>query len=456
MKQQTMKLVKQSFLLAMIGVLLFTSSCEEKDEVKTYEVKVQLVYPEPYQPNGAVAVKLTNLQTNGSFEAVTNAAGLATFTVNAGTYEISASETRPIDFNTIIFNGLRSGIIVSDAWTGETLELPLSESKTSQLVIKELYIGGCQKDDGSGNFQRDPYVILYNNSDRAVSLDNLSLGAPLPGNAHATNNFIANGELSYKNEGWIPAGFGIWSIQGNVSLDPGKQLVIAINNAVDNTVTYRNSINFAHAEYYCTYDIAVWNNTTYYPAPSQVIPSSHYLKAYKVAGATGNAWTLSVSSPAFFIFIPKGVTPEAFAANANNIVLHGTGASQVNLKTPVEWIVDGVEVYQSGQTASKKRLTDVVDAGYVSHTNAQGYTLYRNVDKEATEAIPGNAGKIVYGYNLGTVGVTVNNSVIEGGTTDPSGIDAEASIKAGARIIYKDTNNSTNDFHQRVRASLRD
>ncbi len=31
------------------------------------------------------------------------------------------------------------------------------------------------------------------------------------------------------------------------------------------------------------------------------------------------------------------------------------------------------------------------------------------------------------------------------GSTDPSGIDAEASIANGAVIIYKDTNNSGND-----------
>ena len=41
------------------------------------------------------------------------------------------------------------------------------------------------------------------------------------------------------------------------------------------------------------------------------------------------------------------------------------------------------------------------------------------------------------------------------GSTDPSGIDAEASIKNGAVIIYKDTNNSTNDFHQRRQASIK-
>ena len=70
--------------------------------------------------------------------------------------------------------------------------------------------------------------------------------------------------------------------------------------------------------------------------------------------------------------------------------------------------------------------------------------LYRNVDKAATEALPENEGKLVYQYALG-----VDSS------TDPSGIDAEASMKNGAHIIFQDTNNSTADFHERQKCSLR-
>ena len=91
-----------------------------------------------------------------------------------------------------------------------------------------------------------------------------------------------------------------------------------------------------------------------------------------------------------------------------------------------------------------KRLTADVDAGYVWLTNYQGHTLYRNVDKTATEALPENEGKLVYNYTLGV-----------DGSTDPSGIDAEASMKQGAHIIFQDTNNSSNDFHERAKCSLR-
>ena len=96
------------------------------------------------------------------------------------------------------------------------------------------------------------------------------------------------------------------------------------------------------------------------------------------------------------------------------------------------------------ESASVKRLTDDIDVGHVSLTNAQGHVLYRNVDKASTEALPENAGKLVYNYSLG-----VESS------TDPSGINAEASMKNGAHIIFMDTNNSSVDFHERQKCSLR-
>ena len=83
------------------------------------------------------------------------------------------------------------------------------------------------------------------------------------------------------------------------------------------------------------------------------------------------------------------------------------------------------------------------------HTCKLGHTLYRNVDKEATEAIAENAGKLVYNYAGGT-----SDAGVPYGSTDPSGIDAEKSIANGAKIIYKDTNNSSYDFHERMFASL--
>jgi len=440
--------INKSLALVIISVLMGCfNSCKKEDEgVKTFTLRVQLVYPAGYQAVEGIVVTL-----NGGVSTVTSntdASGIAEFEVIAGIYEAMASETRTEDRKYVLFNGVKSGIVVTDAWTDEVVEIDLTESKTSQLVIKELYNGGCQKTDGSGVFQNDQYVILYNNSSETVSLRQLALATTFSSNSNVTNNFLVDGVLTYETEGWQPAAFGLWYFDSDVQLAAGEQIVIALQRAIDNASVepFGNSINFAKASYYAAYDPTVWSNATYYPAPSEVIPSSHYLKGLKFPGVTSNAFTLSVNSPGFFIFQPaEGRDLVAFVNEADNRTTHGTSASQAALKTPVDWVVDALEVFVKGNANNKKRFPASLDAGYIEFTNQQGYTLYRNVDKTLTEAIPENEGKIVYNYNLG-----VDES------TDPSGIDAEASIKQGARIIYKDTNNSTNDFHLRSRASLRD
>ena len=148
-----------------------------------------------------------------------------------------------------------------------------------------------------------------------------------------------------------------------------------------------------------------------------------------------------------FIFQTKGVTPHDYATNVANII-YAPGAAQTkvnaNLRMPNEWVLDAIEVFNTAYIAnSNKRFPAEIDGGSVQMTNKMGYTLYRNVDKEETEKLPENQGKLVYGYTMGV------------STGDPSGIDAEASIKNGAHIIYMDTNNSTNDFHERKAFSIK-
>ncbi len=312
-----------------------------------------------------------------------------------------------------------------------------------QIIIKEVYNGGCQKDDGSGFFQQDKCIILYNNCPKRAVVNNLCFAFATPYNSQANNkNYDETGKLVYEDEGFTPALNGIWYYPYSLVIEPWSQVVINIQGAIDNTQTYSQSVNYANPDYYCMYDPeSGFNNTSYYPTPADVIPSSHYLKAVNYGVA--NAWPLSVSSPALFIFQPQGVTPEAFATNANNLWYSPNethDAVHATVKVPNEWIIDAVEVFSAAdKDKNMKRLTADIDMGYVYLTNKQGHTLYRNVDQEYTEERSENAGKLVYGY---------------GG--DPSGIDAEASIKKGAHIVYLDSNNSQDDFHERDKCSLRD
>ena len=432
----------KKYLFVMLCALFFLSACSVDDNgYQTYKMSVQVTYPSGrnWNPEG---VTVTLKDSYGTlYNAVTDQSGKAEFSVPVGIYQVVSSDRQAAEGYAYYYNGLKNGVLVSAQPEKETkVTIDFTESKSGQIIIKELYIGGCQKLP-SGAYSNDKYCILYNNSDQTATLENLCFGFVLPINAHVANdNYTSDGTLNYESEGFIPAGFGIWYFQQALTLEPGKQAVVAIYGAIDHTVTYPSSVNLSKADY-CMYDIADFSSAAMYPAPDASIPTEHYLLAEKYG--QGTAWAIGNFGPGFFIFTTEGTTPEEFA-HTTDYWYNGGSATAPNrcLKIPTHWILDAVEVFNEPNVAkSKKRLTVAVDAGYTLLTQSYGHTSYRNVDKKATEAIPENEGKLVYGYRYGE---------------DPNGIDAEASLKNGARIVYMDTNNSTNDFHQRSQASLKD
>ena len=444
------KIIKNSIWTLAAAMLSFVSTgclnSGEDEGTKTYDVTVQLEYPEGYAAQQGITVVMAS-QQSGTFEAQTDETGAASFTLIAGIYSVAATDVRADSGVKTILSGSISQTAVP-VTAGDVIALQLTASATSQIIIKELYNGGCKKDDGT-NFQYDRSVVLYNNSDMPASLKGLCVAMAGPYNAQAANPFYDGGKLIYDlgDNAWIPAADAFWTFgDTNEVIAPYENLVLAINGAVNNTTTVSNSIDLSNPSYWVLYDPEIgYTNTTYHPAPSENIPTSHYCKAYQRIGM-GNAWSLSNTSPGFFLFMaPEGVDLAAWCQNTDN---QDYTWSMGCYTIPTSWILDGIEVYAAANENNQKRLVASVDAGYVELTNYNGYTLYRNVDKDATEALEENAGKIIYGYSLGTADQP-------NGSTDPSGIDAEASIAAGAHIIYKDTNNSSSDFHQRSKSSLK-
>ena len=392
-------------------------------------------------------IQLRNISTGSVFTQPTDQQGIATFSVTPGLYEASTSQTRTTAGNEYYsYNGTSGQItILSNQQTSASILL--KRATISRLVIKELYCGGCMADDGVTAFQYDKYVILYNNSAEPASYDNLCFGMGAPANAQANNNnYTADGRLNYEGEGFTPVWNGIWYFPATLTIEPYSQVVVNIHGAINNTLTISQSVNFANPDYYCMFDPeSGYNNQRYCPTPSEVIPTAHYLKA--VVYGQGNAWPLSNSSPSIVLFQTKGASPTDFAQDNANYWYDGGGTSAIKrcVKVPNEWIIDAIEVFSSDYaTQCVKRLTADIDAGYVWMTNKKGHSVYRNVDLQATMMLPENKGRLVYGYSLG-----VDTS------RDPSDIDAEASLAAGAHIIYQNTNNATNDFHERQLCSLR-
>ncbi len=428
-------------LILLFTIAFFALACKKAERFDLHRAVIQLEYPQggAFGPTAGVKVRL---RANGNiFEAPTDASGRAVVEVPADVYDVSASDSRKSGTSVFNYNALNTNqTIVNNIEDEAAITLKLGESKSSQLVIKEILVGGTPFDNGAGVFNYDGYIIIYNNSDFVCTTNNLCITSIGPANAHASNPFYGtDGKLNYENEGYVPAASGFWYFSQPLVLQPGEQAVVALYQAVNNAATHSKSINFENPNYYAMFDMtSTYKNATYYKSPSAVIPANHYLKA--VSYGTGNAWTPGVLSPGLFIFEPQGITPQALAADVSYTV------NSSYKKIPVDWVLDAMESYLLNNQNSKKRFPSTVDAGYVYHINSKGYSLYRNVNAEATLAIPQNAGKIIYGYDLGTTSI--------GGSADPSGINAEASIRNGARIVYQDTNNSTNDVHLRLKAFL--
>ncbi len=428
--------MKKIIYIILVAAAAFTA-CKKDEGAKINDVTVQvLIDNEPV--TDAVEVTVTDKSSSTAYKATT-VGGTATFQLVAGIYEATATLYK----ESSIYNGTNSAVTVVDGGAN-SFTLNLTASTTSQVIIKELYFGGCMDNAGAKDYALDKYVILYNNSPVEADASKFAFAIANPANSNATNYYLKDGNLTYSD--FIPAWNAVWWFQKDVKIAPYSQIVISITGAIDHTATYSNSVNLSGADY-VFYDPEVFGNVSYYPAPSASISADNYLKTY--CYGLGSAWAISKTSPAFFIFSPEGTTAKAFVTNPENVE-SPTGKPAFNCaKIPVAWIKDGVEVFDNANIQkSNKRLLDSVDAGYIGFTNKNGYTVYRNVDKEATEALGENAGKLVYNYAGGTADE-------EGGSTDASGIDAEASIANGAHIIYKDTNNSKNDFHQRKVASIK-
>jgi len=403
-------------IIAMMCIMMTAcdSNIDEPDEYTTQLVRIQVQGDLPVKEG--IAVRMTD-DKGMVFSQQTNGEGIAIFNVPVGIYDIVVSHVAtPKDGWRTVFNGSVSNVAVRSNGDHH-VSLPVTMATTSAIIIRELYVGGCQRDDGSGWYYRDKYVIIVNNSDQRVVLSGLCLAIATPYNSYGINkNYDESGQLNYENEGFIPAASSFWYFQDEeVTFEPWEQKVIALNGAIDHTLTYSNSVNLANEQYYCTFDIEHYSSTSAYPSPSDLIPTSHYLKAVRYGDQMESAWPLSNTSPAFFIFTPpEGMTPLEFGNDATN-VWYDEGRALPTFacrKVPVDNILDGVEVFSAAWEEASKRLTSSVDVGMVYMTARYGHSVERRVDQQESERM--------------------------------------------GHVVYLDTNNSTNDFIEREHASLKE
>lgn len=438
-------------IVVLLSLAVLAAACEKKPaDPLPRQVSVQLSYNSSLLQVAGVPVTVSDAAGTFTLDAATDANGVASFKLNAGTYSVSATYVTSEGGMRMAYNGSIATVFVTAPETADEvmlLDLPMAMVESRQIIIKELYFGGCNNPETNKGYTNDAYVILYNNSDVEADASNVVFGFLAPYNSFGSNKYLTGETLLYENESWVPSYGAIWWFTSEVKIPAWSQVVVAIFGAIDHTATVSTSVNLADPSYYwmSNSDVAQYTNGKY--TASDVIPASHYLSCLPFT--QGNAWTMSNSSPAFFIGDMPKADVEALCKDTENYdhTLGDKAAFNV-VKFPKDQVIGAIEVYSQPNLAkSAPRFPASLNSGYVAITNNQGYSVYRNVDQASTEALPENAGKLVYDYALGTTDVE--------GTTDPSGIDAEASIANGAHIVYSQTNNTAKDFHQRKQASLK-
>lgn len=439
----------------VVFALINTISCKDLLNVSEDDlykgslkrVNITLSFDEEYASydKSSFYVILEEITNNNNFTYHTDSDGTLKAEIPYGLYNIRAGGHLTTN-SKVLFNGERSRVELTASTTAD-ININLLTSFTGALIIKEVYHAGTQRTPYEGTWQYDQYAIIYNNSETVHYLDELCIGTLDPGNSNATNSWLID-DPENPGSKIIPDTLAVSTaalqFPGNGTdypLEPGEQAVLVFTGAVDHTVMYPLSVNLNHSDYFVVYDNNIFTNTTYHPAPGPAIQSSRFMKIARKFG-TSTAYAVSISSPALILYrVPQEMGELVSYANQDKNTIFKPGSTTPYLKVPIDWVLDGVDVYNGAATNNNKRLKAAVDAGYVTMpTTYQAMTVYRNVDEEATLEIPGNEAFIVRSYSQGN---------------DPSGIDAEATIRKGGRIIYMDSNNSSDDFHARSTQSLR-
>ncbi len=340
-------------------------------------------WPEDDFVRMGAAVLVEDMNTGSGYSALTDARGEASFRLPNGLYRVNL-RGRNGDY---VFNAAADKVVVSGG--DKTLKMRLAVSKAGSIVFKEIYCGGCKKLPQEGDYQADQYIILHNNNFETEYLDGICFGTLSPYNSTGSNPWISKDSETGESilPEFVPIIQAVWQFPGDgddFPLAPGEDAVICLRGAIDHSAQYPLSVNLNKPDYFACYNSTYFSNTTYHPAPGDMISTERYLNVVIKTGKA-NAYTLSINSPAVVIFKAKDISINEFVNNTENITeVPGSGVDRV-VKVPADWIMDAVEVFDARSTTNQKRLLPSLDAGYVMQTDTYlGHTLMRNVDDEAS------------------------------------------------------------------------
>ena len=284
---------------------------------------------------------------------------------------------------------------------GETIEIPVNGLKVSPLIISEIFYSGTGPTPvaGTGNYFRNQFYEIYNNSDKLIYIDGLYFANLTPTTATTTLPLwpAADGtNFAYAERIWKIPGTGT-----QYPLQAGESFVISQFAANHKLPQYNvnSPVDGSSSEFEFN-----MNNANFPDQPA--VDMDHVFYNASASKGTLPQYLTSVFGGAYVIFrVPAGTAYDPVGnAELKSRNLASTSTMQY-AKIPMAYILDAVEAGNNENVINAKRVPSVLDAGmtYVGAT-----------------------------YN--SLGVTRKVAVV-----NPDGTP-----------ILEDTNNSTNDFERGV------
>lgn len=392
-----MRHLKQLLALALTLVLL--NACKKDDDnintiVTTRNLTLQLQNPDKVTNvrYGTLTLTLTELNKNEKVERIfTNLSqNELTLPLLMGSYElrIVTTATYTLDGKTVA-GELSAFVSKIDVLSDSSFKIPLSiKAKGNDFIIEEIFFVGTLTPEGKQYFG-DQYIKLYNNTDKVLYADGLVL---------ADSKFLTVTKRDYTPNIMKEA----FAVEGMVQIpgtgtqypvQPGASIVIA-EQGINHKENNPNSLDLSKA-----------NFENYYPPRVKDIDSPTVTNNINLYGILifNNRGNRSYVIARF----PEGTATSTlrydyeYEVNVKGKIVKKTGST---LKIPNEWIVDAINL--STEKGFEWLVTDTsLDSGYT----------YVTKDEED---------KTRYGKSVRRKVLSENNG----------------------KPIFRDTNNSTEDF----------
>ena len=406
--------MKKIFLVIVTSILAW--GCAEDDfgtnsgGLGTVPYTITAVYNSKV-PAANTTIKLTNISSTDVYELKTDENGFAYIeNILPGTYNITATNTlNAKEFkdqfgydetsDEIIFNGTLNNTVISSKF--EPGKINLIQSKTGDLVIKQIYYAGS--DTSRGASTRDHFVEIYNNSNQTLYADGLYF-ALLHG---ATTNTPSAANAPY----CLPTGQWDWSkskgmsvISGNANTDyvyadyvvqipgngtqypiePGKSIIIAqtaINHkqplsndgkdyTIDNPELTVDLSNVEFEAYLGDFRKSIGKDPFASDVDNPMVPNVG-ISFWGIPGAYFGGTDLLFNpqgNDSFIIFKDVDFINYKFFPMPNVVTINASTPHYIQI--PVSKIIDGVDVQNFKPSNYRpKMLPDNIDASTTSVSN---------------------------------------------------------------------------------------